>query len=774
MELIKQSPFEVGWIAWQFAPGEARLVVAVKATFDLVPEGPCRLAADQTPVTGDEPWDDDVDASTRYDSDMALLKPCGEWWLTGTLRRREPTTELACRGRIGEIETRFSVIGDRWWEPAGGMSAPVPFTSMPLRWERCFGGPDLPENPLGAGIARDPADERGRLRLPNIERADRLVRSPDERPEPAGAWPLPRRYASRMKHLGTYDGAYVRDHWPYFPPDMSYAHFLAAPEPQRLASGYWRGDEEIELWELHPEHAVVRCRLPGLRPRAFVHREDRPDGPLDEIGLVLDTISVDADVGRAHSVWRGSLPCRDEALSGFRHLFVIHEEIGASQSPAEYFASFVGALAARIEEDRGFEPEEPREDVTPEPEPEDAPREAMPTVEALLDAHRAHARELGWSEEVIETLYPVTRAPGPPDERRASLEQALALAEQLALPEVAREGLRSAIENLSAPSEEPKRRKKRKPPPAGLFTPQELRDEVIRRLAADEPIAGLDLSDADLSLMNLSGVDLSGALLLRADLRQATLDGARLDGATLDEAKLGGATLRGASLVGASASLIEADGVDFTSAVLEGVFAERAKLAGAIFRGAKASRAYLEECNAERADFEGASLEEADFPYTNLDGANLRDAGLADARLDGATLRHAVLDRIRGAKLRASDADFTGASFHGAALPEAAFADSMLAGARLTEADLTRAIFEKARLDGAELLAVRARSACFSGASLVGASLHGADLLGARFDGATLRNADLRGASAYQAEFWRADVDGVRFDGANLAETKLA
>ena len=74
---------------------------------------------------------------------------------------------------------------------------------------------------------------------------------------------------------------------------MSWRYGQAAREAQRIA-GYWRGDEEIELHHLHPEHRVVRCRLPGLRPRVFLHERERPHGPLRELGLVLDTIAIDA------------------------------------------------------------------------------------------------------------------------------------------------------------------------------------------------------------------------------------------------------------------------------------------------------------------------------------------------------------------------------------------------------------------------------------------------------------------------------------------------
>ncbi|RZO59301.1 MAG: DUF2169 domain-containing protein, partial [Sandaracinaceae bacterium] len=139
MKLVADSPLRVGWLPWQFAPGDWRLVVAVKATVELVREGTARLADEQAFVTGDLFWDDDVERSVRYDGDLALTKPQGEVWLTGTVRTPEPVRELACSARVGDVAMRFSVIGDRWWRSDGGQTEPAPFSEMPLCWERCFG-----------------------------------------------------------------------------------------------------------------------------------------------------------------------------------------------------------------------------------------------------------------------------------------------------------------------------------------------------------------------------------------------------------------------------------------------------------------------------------------------------------------------------------------------------------------------------------------------------------------------------------------------------------
>lgn len=124
--------------------------------------------------------------------------------------------------RIGAVERRLIVFGDRWWERRLGgaleASAPAPFDRIELSFGRAFGGAyDLPPGllpgtdlphpgirvayPLNEhGIGYYP-EERAALGapLPNIERPDQLVRTWNDAPDPAGFSPCPALGALRMK-----------------------------------------------------------------------------------------------------------------------------------------------------------------------------------------------------------------------------------------------------------------------------------------------------------------------------------------------------------------------------------------------------------------------------------------------------------------------------------------------------------------------------------------------------------------------------------------------
>lgn len=122
---------------------------------------------------------------------------------------------------VGRERRRLIVFGDRRWEKTlGGSLEPsdaAPFDSIPLSFERAFGGKyteppgphpvsGLPHpggevfyslNPNGRGFYKNAASAEGSP-LPNIELPDELIKEWDQRPEPAGFSPCPTLMALRF------------------------------------------------------------------------------------------------------------------------------------------------------------------------------------------------------------------------------------------------------------------------------------------------------------------------------------------------------------------------------------------------------------------------------------------------------------------------------------------------------------------------------------------------------------------------------------------------
>jgi uncharacterized protein YjbI with pentapeptide repeats len=742
MEIVKDTVMEVGYLVWQVRPPRPSLTVVAKASFALVPGELCTLAAEQHPVTGPVFHDDDPQRGMRLDTDLAVWKTRGECFLAGTCHPPggKPVTTSAVSFQVGKVSKTLAVIGDRTWSSLGVLSEPRPFTSMPLSYERSFGGPDIDANPLGSPT-------------PNLEEPRELITSPRSRPKPAGAFPVPPEWKSRMKRAGTYDKKWLAQRWPYFPEDFDGSFFNAAPEDQWI-DGFWKGDEEILLKNLHPKHPTLRTRLPALRARSFLLEKGTG---LREVPLRLDTITVDADAGLVFVLWRGMVEVKTETLEELDYLYLAHEPLSAPLSAEAHRARFEQRLEEQKKEDEGFEPEEP-----PAPAPAAAaplPKEPEPPLDPEVEAKL---------REMLKASPPpdAPDAEDSPKKDPKSAETAAALKKSLAAASLENnEAAQALLAGLELPEEQA---------PAAVAA-ESPRERFLRSLKARRGVAGEDWTGADLSGLDLRGVDLTGAILQGCSLREARLDEARLEGAVLAGAELTRASLRGACLDQADLTGVRATLAVFAEASLEGTTLSGGDFSEASFKQAKCGGAEFIEARLSKVDLREACLDEADLTGARLEEARLEGASLKDTELALADASRANFDGANLTQLRASQ---------GVRMPRASFkrvqaANSRWGGADLDEADFSFSELERADFSGASLVKARF-SGCnvphgrFASARLVGASMLKANLFEGLFEAADLSHADLRGANLFGAEFWKAETGSTRLEQAILTRTKLA
>ena len=338
-------------------PASPILTILVKGTFDLVPDGPVRLAPEQRPLTGADEHTGDAEVSAvRYESDFVPFKPRADALCVGTAHPPGggPVTECQVRFGVGGWTKVIRVVGDRFWRPRLGRlhataTRPAPFTALPVTFDNAYGGVDagrpdgnrfFERNRVGKGYTRR-GGGLADLPLPNLESRSRPVRRWNQRPDPKAYGPAGRTWRPRASLAGTYDKKWLAERSPQLPRDFDPGFYNCAPADQQIR-GFLRGDEELRLENLDPELPRLVTRLPGWRIRA--HRTV-PD--LVEVPLNLDTLWVDADARQLVLVWRGRLPA-EELPQG--EAILVGAETGEALPP-DHWRERAAVLRAEDEDD---------------------------------------------------------------------------------------------------------------------------------------------------------------------------------------------------------------------------------------------------------------------------------------------------------------------------------------------------------------------------------------------------------------------------------------
>jgi len=338
-QLDNRTPFaaERGWV--RDRNGAEVWLVAVKCTFDVMPDGRTQVSQAQPPVLRIPEYNGEPGKSSiRFEADLVLTKKTTDVIVAGHAYAPagRPVKQMEVGFRVGPVQKVLGVSGDRTWG-AAGVSPAEPFVKMPLAYERAFGGVDSksphPErdwdwrNPVGTGFAVARDNVSG-LALPNIEYPDEPVRSWNDRPRPAGFGPIAGHWQPRAGLAGSYDDAWLKSRQPLPPDDFDERFFQCAPEDQQ-APAFLHGGEPVALVGLTPA-GEFRFLLPkiflGFDTRFYdgtrqIHRE-----------RALHTVILEPDYPRVSLVWHSALPCHFKVQKLERTIVTLKTQIGAGVS----------------------------------------------------------------------------------------------------------------------------------------------------------------------------------------------------------------------------------------------------------------------------------------------------------------------------------------------------------------------------------------------------------------------------------------------------------
>ena len=324
LQLKNHTPYKVAIAVFPNEQAVDCLYIMLKATFS-IGEG-ISVAQEQMPIVmADEYWGEPGQSSLKYASEYHLVKPTTDIVMVGAAcaRDKQAVEALDVQLSVGQYQKTVRVFGDRRW--ITGMigldiSRPAPFESMPLVYERAYGGVHDPEdektpisyepaNPVGVGYRgnRKPREMKG-MALPNLEDPAQLIKKPTDSPAPAGAGFIAPAWAPRIHYAGTYDAKWSKKRAPYLPEDFD-SRFFNSASSGLVCQSYLKGGESVVVTNMSPD-GPLQFNLPVALLEARVRIAGEDQNP----SLNLETVLIEPNENRFTMLWRAMVECGKQPL----------------------------------------------------------------------------------------------------------------------------------------------------------------------------------------------------------------------------------------------------------------------------------------------------------------------------------------------------------------------------------------------------------------------------------------------------------------------------
>lgn len=293
-------------------------VVVVKTSFNYNAEGTVHPCTESAPlILNDQYPDDGPEHCAPTAADEAVPFKLGSEILLNAHAFNTCTishfpVKVTLKTQIQQWQKKLIVVGPRTWKRSllGIIqSDPEPFSDLPIRYEYAYGGRAseneqdyYPPNPVGIGFSR--TKKAVNSPLPQIERADELLKSPRQKPSPAGFGPLGQFWQPRAGRMPKTDETKLQTFECPYSENIQVNRYNAAPEDQWLAKPL-AGPTTLTLTGLTeglPANKTLALEWTIPTIEAMLIRRQQSD--TQTVLMEADTLLIDTQQQRLDLVYR--------------------------------------------------------------------------------------------------------------------------------------------------------------------------------------------------------------------------------------------------------------------------------------------------------------------------------------------------------------------------------------------------------------------------------------------------------------------------------------
>jgi len=318
LQLKNSTPFAASMALFPDENAIDTLYLIVKASFKI---GQHWVLSDKQhpPIVKDIYWGEPNQSSLKYASDFHIGKPTTDIVMIGNAvaPNDKEVSQLDVSLSVGQVSKTIRVFGDREWKD-GRITPPKPFKTMPIVYEKAFGGVHViseneqlieEKNPLGCGFPgnRETLQMNGHA-LPNLEDPLNLIRHYADKPEPSCFALSSPTWQPRVSFVGTYDDTWQTQRAPYLPLDFD-KRFFNMSHKDLVYPSYLRGGEPIMINNMHPD-GILQFNVPHINLVSKVEIDSLIKTP----EFNLETLIIEPNQLQLSMVWRAAMPCDKKAL----------------------------------------------------------------------------------------------------------------------------------------------------------------------------------------------------------------------------------------------------------------------------------------------------------------------------------------------------------------------------------------------------------------------------------------------------------------------------